>query len=50
MKATFKLTFVLQKGKVKANGQAPIVARLIVNGDMVHFATQMAVEPDQWDG
>lgn len=50
MKATFKLTFVLQKGKVKSNGQAPIVARLIVNGDMVHFATQMAVEPDQWDG
>ena len=27
MKATFKVTFVLQKGKVRADGKAPIVAR-----------------------
>lgn len=50
MKATFKLTYLVQKGKVKANGRAPIVARLIVNGDMVHFSTQMDIEPDCWDG
>ena len=49
MKATFKVTFVLQKGKVRADGKAPIVARIIVNGEMAHFSTQQTIEPDRWD-
>lgn len=49
MKATFKVTFLLQKGKVKASGRAPIVARIIVNGDMAHFSTQQDIEPEFWN-
>ena len=45
MKATFKVTFLLQKGKLKASGKAPIVTRIIVNGEMVHFSTQQEIEP-----
>ena len=47
MKATFKVTFLLQKGKL--SGKAPIVTRIIVNGEMVHFSTQQEIEPDRWD-
>lgn len=43
MKATFKVTFLLQKGKLKESGKAPIVTRIIVNGEMVHFSTQQEV-------
>lgn len=49
MKATFKVTFLLQKGKARADGTAPIVARIIVNGDMTHFSTQQYIDPERWD-
>ena len=49
MKATFKVTFLLQKGKLKASGKAPFVTRIIVNGEMAHFSTQQEIEPDRWD-
>ena len=49
MKATFKVTFLLQKGKVKSDGKAPIVTRIIVNGEMAHFSTQQSVDPTRWD-
>ena len=49
MKATFKVTFILQKGKVKSDGKAPIVTRIIVNGEMAHFSTQQSVDPTRWD-
>ena len=43
MKATFKVSYVLQRSKVKSNGKAPIVARIIVNGEKAHFSTH------RWD-
>lgn len=49
MKATFKVTFLIQRTKLKANGKAPIVTRIIVNGEMAHFSTQQEIEPDRWD-
>lgn len=49
MKATFKVTFLLQKGKVKSDGKASIVTRIIVNGEMAHFSTQQSVDPTRWD-
>lgn len=49
MKATFKVTFLIQRTKLKANGRAPIVTRIIVNGEMTHFSTQQEIEPDRWD-
>ena len=29
-------------------GKAPIVARITVNGEMVHFSTKMYIEPERW--
>lgn len=49
-KSTFTILFVAQKGKLKANGKAPILARVTVNGEMVHLATRLDVEPERWSG
>lgn len=49
MKATFKVIFLIQKGKIKSNGKAPIVTRITVNGEMAHFSTQQEVDPARWD-
>ena len=37
-KSTFCVIFVIQKGKCRPDGTAPIVARITLNGEMVHFA------------
>ena len=49
-KSTFSILFVAQKGKLKPNGKAPILARVTVNGEMVHLATRIDVDPDRWLG
>lgn len=49
-KSTFSILFVAQKGKLKSNGKAPILARVTVNGEMVHLATRIDVDPDRWLG
>ncbi len=46
-KSTFSILFVAQKGKLKANGKAPILARVTVNGEMVHLVTRIDVDPDR---
>lgn len=47
-KSSFSIAFLIQKGKVKANGKAPILARIIVNGEMTHFSTKLDILPDRW--
>ncbi len=47
-KSTFNVMFLIQKGKLKSNGNAPIMARITVNGEMVHFSTRMDVQPERW--
>lgn len=47
-KSTFAIIFVLQKGKAREDGTAPIVARITVNHEMVHFATRMYIHPERW--
>lgn len=47
-KSTFAIIFVLQKGKAREDGTAPIMARITVNHEMVHFATRMYIHPDRW--
>ncbi len=47
-KSTFSILFVAQKGKLKANGKAPIFARVTINGEMVHLSTRTNIEPDRW--
>lgn len=47
-KSTFCVIFVIQKGKCRPDGTAPIVARITLNGEMVHFSTKLYIQPDRW--
>ncbi len=47
--STFSIRFVAQKNKCNAEGKAPILARLNVNGEYVHFSTKFRIFPDRWD-
>lgn len=47
-KSTFAVIFILQKGKCREDGSAPIVARITVNGEKAHFATRLFIEPNRW--
>lgn len=49
-KSTFSILFVAQKGKLKANGKAPIMARITVNRESVSMATRLDVDPARWLG
>lgn len=49
MKATFRIMFYVQRGKVAPNGRVPIFTRLTVNGVKVHFSTKLSIQPDRWD-
>jgi len=48
MKATFNVMFIIQKGKLKPNGNAPILARITVNGEMCHVSTKLDILPERW--
>lgn len=48
MRATFIVSIFIQKTKLKANGKATILGRVIVNGNMLHFSTHQAGLPEDW--
>ncbi|WP_099462892.1 Arm DNA-binding domain-containing protein [Parabacteroides provencensis] len=43
MKSTFTVLFIIQKGKPKADGRVPIIARITINGKMSHFSTKFDI-------
>ena len=47
-KSTFKVIYVIQRGKSNSEGLAPILARITVNSDRVHFATRTFIDPVRW--
>lgn len=47
-KNTFAVIFIIQKGKIRDDDTVPIVTRITVNREMVHFATRMHIRPDCW--
>ena len=49
MRATFNVMFFVQKGKCKADGTAPILARLTVNQEKIPFSTKQSIDPQRWD-
>lgn len=49
MRATFNVMFFVQKGKCKADDIAPILARLTVNQEKIHFSTTKSILPERWD-
>ena len=48
VKSSFSVTFIIQKGKIRVDGTAPILARVIVNKRMTHIATKQYIRPDRW--
>lgn len=48
-KSTFKLLFYLKKNEPKKNGNAPIMARITIDGTPKTFATKLEISPNSWD-
>ncbi len=49
MRSTFKILFYIKKNALKSNGNAPIMARITLNKDMVQFSLKCDVNPDDWE-
>ena len=48
-RTTFRVSFFLNKGKVRKDSNMPILARITVNGDKVSFYTKLDILPEMWD-
>ena len=48
-KSTFKLLFYLKKNELKKNGNAPIMARITIDGTPKTFGTKLEIDPNNWD-
>lgn len=48
-KSTFKLLFYLKKNELKKNGNAPIMARITIDGTPKTFGTKLEINPNNWD-
>ncbi len=47
-KSTFRILFIIQKGKPRPDGRVPVVVRITFNGQMAHFTTTANVDPARW--
>ena len=48
-KSTFKLLFYLKKNELKKNGNAPIMARITIDGSPKTLGTKLEIDPANWD-
>lgn len=48
-KSTFKLLFYLKKNELKKNGNAPIMARITIDGTAKTLGTKLEINPNNWD-
>lgn len=48
MKSTFKVSFFLKRNQVNKDGNAPIIARITVDGRIAEFSTKMNIHPNKW--
>lgn len=48
-RSTFKLLFYLKKNEPKKNGNAPIMARITIDGTPKTFGTKLEINADNWD-
>ncbi|SFS45196.1 site-specific integrase [Sphingobacterium wenxiniae] len=48
-KSTFKLLFYLKKNELKKNGNAPIMARITIDGTAKTLGTKLEIDPNNWD-
>jgi len=48
MKSTFKVLFYLKKSSLNKDGEAPVMARITIDGNMTQFSCKISVKPDLW--
>ncbi len=48
-KSTFKLLFYLKKNELKKNGNAPVMARITIDGAAKTLGTKLEINPKNWD-
>lgn len=48
-KSTFKLLFYLKKNELKKSGNAPIMARITIDGTAKTLGTKLEIDPNNWD-
>lgn len=48
MRTTFNVQFFRKKNAEKKDGTAPVIARVTVNGQRVHFSTKQSIGAEQW--
>lgn len=48
-RSTFKLLFYLKKNEPKKNGNAPVMARITIDGTAKTLGTKLEINPNNWD-
>jgi len=48
-RATFTVNYYINRGKIRTNGLAPIIARITVNKERAEFAIGRHVDPENWN-
>jgi len=48
-RATFTVNYYINRGKIRNNGLAPIIARITVNKERAEFAIGRHVDPENWN-
>lgn len=48
-KSTYKLLFYLKRNELKKNGNAPIMARITIDGTPKTMGTKLEIDPNIWD-
>ncbi|PKB15093.1 site-specific integrase [Flavobacterium sp. 5] len=49
MNKTFNLLFFVKKGKIKADGTAPIYLRITIDGVPKEISAKRTIQPERWD-
>ena len=49
MRSTFKVLFYLKKNNLNKNGEAPIMARITIDGAIARFSCKAFIRPDLWE-
>ena len=49
MRSTFSLLFYIKKSALKSNGNAPIMARITLNGEIAQFSMKCDIKPEEWN-
>lgn len=48
-RATFALVYYIKRKKLLKNGDAPIFARITVNGERAEFSVKRSINTTEWD-